>query len=139
MTDAKGKSARLAERLDALRDEHAYITSVDICCHCGDGECDGTGCLPRDWDEDYEAVENLHTSLREAQAWRALNAIVDAGEDPLTAFMLAHEALANANNQTVTETCEQCERPFLAQGPCDLTCTACRLIAARQSGRSTDG
>ena len=53
-----------------------------------------------------------------------------AGEEPLTSFALARDALAIANNQAATETCEQCDSEFLAQGPCDLTCTACRLTEA---------
>lgn len=132
-TEPSGESKDLRERLDALRDEHCFITSVDVCCHCGDSECDGMACLP-DSDDDEEAIENLHSSLREGQAWRVLNAVVDAGEDVLTAFMLAHEALANANNQTVTRDCEECGQQFLAQSPCDLICTACRLSHFGSSG-----
>lgn len=119
-----------AERLDALRDQYGYITSVDGCCHCGDCECDGIGCIAKldpESDDDYEAIENLHTLLREGQAWRAMQAFIDEGEQALAAFLLADEALATANNMTVTEDCGRCGRTFEAQGPCDDTCTACRL------------
>lgn len=122
--------APLAERLDALREEHCYITSVDGCCHCGDCECDGIGCIAGidpDDGEDYDALENLHTLLREGQAWRVMQAILQAGEQPIVALMLTHEALAYANNQMVTEDCAECGRVFGAQGPCDDRCTACRL------------
>lgn len=123
--------------LDALRDE-IYITSVDVCCHCGDCECDGIGCIASiDPDkagagegDHFERLEDLHTALREAQAWRAMRTILDTGEHPFVALMLAEEALANANNQTVTRDCEECEQQFLAQGPCDLVCTTCRLTNA---------
>lgn len=120
-------------RLDALREEHAYIMGVDACCHCGDGECDGIGCIARldpNTDDDYEDIENLHALLRHGQAWRVMERIIDAGEQPLTAWMMAVEALAVASNMTVSETCERCGGEFPAQGPCDDTCTTCRLVGA---------
>lgn len=122
-------------RLDALRDEHCYITSVDVCCHCGDCECDGIGCIAGidpdaagagDGDH-YERLENLHQTMRDGQAWRVMQALLEAGEQPLVALMLAQEALAVANNQTVIRECEECGQTFEAQTPCDLICTACRL------------
>lgn len=124
-------SETAVSRIEALRDEHCYITSTDGCCHCGDGECDGIGCiaaLDSDDDGDYEAIEQLHSLLREGQAWQAMQRIIEAGEDPFVAWMMADEALAVANNMTVTEDCEECERAFEAQGPCDTVCTACRVL-----------
>lgn len=119
------------DELEALSDEHCYIKCVDSCCHCGDQECDGISCiasLDPDDDDDLEAIEDLHAMLRDGQAWRAMQRVIDAGEQPLVAWMLANDALANANNMTVTETCEECGRQFLAHGPCDDMCTPCRLF-----------
>lgn len=42
---AEQKILDVAARVDALREEHSYITSVDGCCFCGDCECDGVGCI----------------------------------------------------------------------------------------------
>lgn len=122
--------SEIADRLDALRDEHCYITSTDTCCHCGDGECDGIGCissLDPDDTSDHPAIDNLHDLLREGQAWRVMQALLEAGEQPLVALMLTQEALVIANNQTISMNCERCDQVFLGQAPCDDTCTACRL------------
>jgi hypothetical protein len=117
-------------RVDALRDEHCFITSVDVCSYCGDSECTGMCFGDFDPDEgDQEPLDELHDLLREGQAWRALRAMLDAGEHPVVAVMVAEEALANANNRTVTAMCQDCDEEFLAQGPCDSICTPCRLIA----------
>lgn len=119
-----------ADPIDALRDEHAHVTSCDGCCHCGDGECDGIGCiavLDPDDERDHDAIDNLHALLREGQAWRVMRAVIEAGADPTAALLLAEEALAHANNMTATATCEGCGRVFSALGPCDDRCTSCRV------------
>lgn len=141
MGDATTNKGDYAATLNALRDEHCYIGSVDACCHCGDGECDGIGCiaaLDPDRYDDHEAIENLHTLLREGQAWCVMHALLGAGQPPLAALMLAEEALAIADNRTVSEDCDECGQPFAAQGPCDTTCTTCRLSHSASSSAPTE-
>lgn len=95
------------DRLAALADEHAYITSVDTCCFCSDGECDGIGCIAsidveRAGGGDpvhLESLENLHELLRQGQAWRVMQTLRMAGAEPLDALVVAAAALENANNQ----------------------------------------
>jgi hypothetical protein len=97
------------DRLEALRDAHCWITSVDTCCHCSDGECDGIGCITAiDPDKagagdtwHFERLENLHEQLRQGRAWRAMQAVLAETNEPATAITLANEALAIANNQPV--------------------------------------
>jgi len=125
----------VAERVEALREEHCWIISVDVCCHCGDSECDGVGCIaaldPND-ERDHKVIEDLHASLREAQAWRIMHVLFAEGE-VVAALMLAQEALAVANNQTIGGTCERCGQSFPAQTPCDDTCTTCRLVSVEEA------
>lgn len=93
--------------LEALADEYAYITSVDICCFCGDSECDGIGCIAGidpdaagagdNWH--YKRLDELHSLLRQGQAWRVMQTLRTAGADPMDALVVAASALANANNQ----------------------------------------
>lgn len=93
--------------LAALIEEHAYITSVDVCGFCGDSECDGIGCIAcidpdlagggDNWH--YDRMENLHDLLRQGQAWRVMQTLRCAGADPLDALVLAASSLAGANNQ----------------------------------------
>lgn len=88
--------------LDVLREEHCYITSVDGCCHCGDCECDGIGCIANldpDDNSDYEAMENLHELLRQGQAWRVMRTLIQAGASLLDAYALSAGELARASNQ----------------------------------------
>lgn len=134
-----GESARrypeFHDHIAALMDEHAHITSVDVCGHCGDSECDGVGCIAAfDPNADCDDLLDLHDLLRDGQAWRAQQALIEAGQTALGAWMMADEALAIANNRTVATECEECGRGFSAQGPCDDTCTACRLLAVPQTG-----
>lgn len=96
-----GSDAGECVDLSALADEHAYITSVDVCCHCGDSECDGIGCITAidpDRVEDHEALEDLHELLRQGQAWRVMQTIRLAGADPLDALVLAAAELERASN-----------------------------------------
>lgn len=137
MRDTSDDYAVFRQRLDALNDEHCWITSCDVCCYCGDSECDGIGCIANldpNEERDHEAIERLHDLLREGQAWRAMKAVLEAGEPHEVAVELAWVSLANANNLVATETCEECDRSFLAQGPCDSICTACRLIKSGHIG-----
>lgn len=92
--------------LDDLREEHCFITSVDGCCHCGDSECDGIGCiasLDADDEDDHPAIERLHELLRAGQAWQVMESIVEAGESLATAYGLASETLAYAENRPVKQ------------------------------------
>ena len=89
--------------VDDLRERHCYINSVDSCCHCGDCECDGIGCiasLSPDDREDDDDIENLHEMLRAGQAWQAMCAVIEDGGSLATAHGLAAEALAYAENRT---------------------------------------
>lgn len=89
--------------LDALRDEDCYVTSVDVCCHCGDSECDGIGCIASlnpDDEDDFAAIESLHQTLREGQAWQAMGRVLAEGGSAATAHRLADNALAYAEGRT---------------------------------------
>lgn len=79
-----------------------WIKCVDACCHCGDIECDGIGCIANldpDDEADHPAIEELHALLREGQAWRFLVAQQKAGLDAESAYKHARWLLASANNQ----------------------------------------
>jgi hypothetical protein len=95
----------MSDRLDDLR-EDIYVKSVDSCCFCGDCECDGIACmasLSPDDREDDDDIEHLHELLRAGQAWQAMEAVRAAGEPLATAYNLAAEALAYAENRTPAE------------------------------------
>lgn len=139
---AEQKILDVAARVDALREEHSYITSVDGCCFCGDCECDGVGCIASidpdaagaggPGDHDYDELGRLHEELRAGQAWRVFQAVLDEENDPVLALMLAEEALAHAENRGLFTDCEGCGRSFTAVGPCDDRCIPCRLTAASE-------
>lgn len=113
MSDLNGDHRSESVDLAALADEHAYITSVDVCCFCGDSECDGIGCIASidpneagagdDWQ--YERMERLHRLLRQGQAWDAMQALRLAGADPLDALVVAASSLASASNQAPWPPC----------------------------------
>ncbi len=89
------------ETIEELR-EACYITSVDGCCHCGDCECDGIGCiaaLDADDSADHDAIDALHGMLRAGQAWQAMHRVIEAGAPLSTAYDLAAETLAYAENR----------------------------------------
>lgn len=79
-----------------------WIRCVDACCHCGDIECDGIGCITNldpDNEADHPAIEELHELLRQGQAWRFLIAQLRAGMELPDAFRHTRWLLSNANNQ----------------------------------------
>jgi hypothetical protein len=91
----------MSDRLDDLRKD-IYITSVDVCAHCGDSECDGIGCIASfdpDGGDDFAAIEALHQTLRDGQAWQAMKRVVAAGETLTIAHALAADALAYAEGR----------------------------------------
>lgn len=79
-----------------------WIPSTDGCCHCGDCECDGIGCIANldpDDEADHDAIEELHMTLREGRAWQFLLAQMVSGMSADEAYTNALTLLANANNQ----------------------------------------
>lgn len=58
------------EAAEVTYPEELSCPSVDTCAWCGDGECDGIGCMasldPSD-PNDIEAIERLHGWLRRGQ------------------------------------------------------------------------
>jgi len=92
----------MSETIEELREAHCYIASVDGCCHCGDCECDGIGCiaaLDADDPADHDAIDALHGMLRAGQAWQAMQRVIEAGAPLQTAYDLAAETLAYAENR----------------------------------------